>query len=280
DTNGGLKYFRYQAIKYLIPEVKSNYKQADMISEQLAMIMKTLLVKRIDSSFYAFKQSLRRYHDANRAMVKMFENDRVFIAPKLPVNEFINSDNEAELIKLFEESTDPNTIRQLSRSDFREGFYEGLLHDQRILDELVAKWEKADEDPKLDELVKRMEAEVCAKDINTQGELVVFSESKETTLYLYEEVKKRGFTKLLAVDSENVKDLVGVIAENFDANHNAMLQKDDYDFVITTEVLAEGVNLHRANIIVNYDIPWNATRLMQRIGRVNRVGTKAPNIYI
>lgn len=280
DTNGGLKYFRYQAIKYLKPEVKANYKQADMISEQLAIIMKTLLVKRIDSSFFAFKQSLRRYHDANRAMVKMFENDRVFIAPKLSVNEFINSDNEAELIKLFEESTDPNTIRQLSQADFREGFYEGLLHDQRILDELMAKWEKVDEDPKLEELVKRLKTEFFSKDINNQGKLVMFSESKETTHYLYEELKKRGFTKLLAVDSENVKDLVGVIAENFDANHNAMLQKDDYNFIITTEVLAEGVNLHRANIIVNYDIPWNATRLMQRIGRVNRVGTKAPNIYI
>lgn len=280
NTNGGLKYFRYQAIKYLIPEIKSNYKQADMISEQLAIIMKTLLVKRIDSSFYAFKQSLRRYHDANRAMVKMFENDRVFIAPKLSVNEFINNDNEAELIKLFEESTDPNAIRQLSQADFREGFYEGLLHDQRILDQLVAKWDKVEDDPKLDELVKRLKTEFFSKSINNQGKLVMFSESKETTLYLYDELKKRGFTKLLAVDSENVRDLVDTIAENFDANHNTMLQKDDYNFIITTEVLAEGVNLHRSNIIINYDIPWNATRLMQRIGRVNRVGTKAPNIYI
>src|SRR5690606_3031090 len=67
-ANGGLKYFRYQAIKYLKDEVKGVYKQADMISDQLAMLMKTLLVKRIDSSFHAFKMSLHRYHQANSAM--------------------------------------------------------------------------------------------------------------------------------------------------------------------------------------------------------------------
>ncbi len=49
---------------------------------------------------------------------------------------------------------------------------------------------------------------------------------------------------------------------------------------MTTEVLAEGVNLHRANVILNYDTPWNATRLMQRVGRVNRIGSKAPMVYV
>lgn len=281
DTNEGLKYFRYQAIKFLKPEVKENYKQADMISEQLAKIMKTLLVKRIDSSFHAFRMSLQRYRDANAAMVKMFENKRVYIAPKLGVSEFINDDNEAELIKVLEESDDPNLIRQLSPDDFLPGFHEGLVHDQKILDSLMERWNKVrDRDPKLDELVHRLKKELFQKKINDQGKLVIFSESKETSLYLYDELKKKGFTKMLAVDSENVKDLVEAIAENFDANHNPMLQKDDYNIIITTEVLAEGVNLHRSNIILNYDIPWNATRLMQRIGRVNRVGTKSEKIYI
>ena len=49
--------------------------------------------------------------------------------------------------------------------------------------------------------------------------------------------------------------------------------------MITSDVLAEGVNLHRANVIINYDSPWNATRLMQRIGRVNRIGSVADKIY-
>ena len=52
------------------------------------------------------------------------------------------------------------------------------------------------------------------------------------------------------------------IIENFDAKVH--FPKDDYRILITTEVLAEGVNLHRSNVVINYDIPWNPTRLMQR----------------
>ena len=50
--------------------------------------------------------------------------------------------------------------------------------------------------------------------------------------------------------------------------------------MITTDVLAEGINLHRSNIIINYDLPWNPTKIMQRVGRVNRVGSKNKEIYI
>ena len=56
--------------------------------------------------------------------------------------------------------------------------------------------------------------------------------------------------------------------------------KNDYDIIFTTEVLAEGVNLHRSNVLINYDVPWNSTRLMQRIGRVNRIGTEANQINV
>jgi ERCC4-related helicase len=278
--NNGLKYFRYQAIKYLKPDLKEIYKQADMISEQLAKLMETLLVKRIDSSFHAFKMSLSRYHQANLAMVKMFENDRIYIAPKLNVNEFIHDDNEKELQEILEESTDPNLIRQFTTEDFRAGFIEGIRHDQKILDQLVELWAPVKTDPKLDKLVEKLKTELFSKEINDNGKLVIFSESKETTTYLYDELIKRGFTKLMAIDSSNMSSFVDVIAENFDANYDITKHKEDYNIIITTEVLAEGVNLHRANIILNYDIPWNATRLMQRIGRVNRVGTKSKRIYI
>ena len=69
------------------------------------------------------------------------------------------------------------------------------------------------------------------------------------------------------------------IVTNFDANWAADKQVNEYNIIITTEVLAEGVNLHRSNVIIHYDTPWNSTKLMQRIGRVNRIGTKANAIY-
>ena len=103
------KYYRYQAIKYLVPKKKAKYKKADMISIQLAGIMKTLLVKRIDSSLYAFKQSLKRYYQANKVMLGMFEKGVIYIAPNLKVNELLSEGKEEELIQLIEEAqyTDP-----------------------------------------------------------------------------------------------------------------------------------------------------------------------------
>ena len=84
----------------------------------------------------------------------------------------------------------------------------------------------------------------------------------------------------MAITAANRDALSKTIAENFDANVPPEEQKDDFNVLITTEVLAEGVNLHRANVILNYDTPWNSTRLMQRIGRVNRIGSKEDFVYV
>lgn len=55
---------------------------------------------------------------------------------------------------------------------------------------------------------------------------------------------------------------------------------DQFDVLVTTDVLAEGINLHRANALINYDLPWNPTRIMQRVGRINRVGTEYTEIFV
>jgi len=82
------------------------------------------------------------------------------------------------------------------------------------------------------------------------------------------------------VDSKSRKEKMPIIRSNFDANILKSEQKNNFNIVISTEVLAEGINLHRANVIVNYDTPWNSTRLMQRIGRVNRIGSIAKEVYV
>jgi superfamily II DNA or RNA helicase len=276
-----LTYYRYQAIKFLVPEKKKKYKNAELASLQLKFIMKTLLVKRLDSSFYAFKQSLERFAQATANMVKMFEDNRIFIAPNVDVNKYIEEDNEDELLKVLVnlQDTDP-TIEICTAADFEVDFINGLKNDFEILQNLVNEWRNVTTDPKLDIFKDHLKNTLLSSKINKEGKLVVFSESQETTDYLFKELTKAGFAQILVCSSKNRKDKFPLIRENFDANIPAAEKKDDYNIVISTEVLAEGVNMHRANVIVNYDTPWNSTRLMQRIGRVNRIGSVAKEIYI
>jgi len=276
-----LTYNRYQAIKFLVPEKKKKYKNAELASLQLKHIMKTLLIKRLDSSFYAFRKSLERFAQATANMVKMFESNRIFIAPNVDVNKYIENDQEEELLQLLIDlqDTDP-TIEICTANDFEDSFINGLKNDFDILQNLVNEWEKVKTDPKLDIFKDYLKNKLLSSKINKEGKLVVFSESQETTDYLSKELKKGGFDKILTVSSKNRKDKFPLIRENFDANLKKEEQKDEYNIVISTEVLAEGVNMHRANVIVNYDTPWNSTRLMQRIGRVNRIGSTAKEIHI
>ena len=93
---------------------KKKYPKADQTSKQLASIMKTMLVKRIDSSFFAFKKSLHRYHQANQVMLNMFEKGVIYIAPNLKVNELLSAGKEEELIRLIEESKESRTMCAIS----------------------------------------------------------------------------------------------------------------------------------------------------------------------
>ena len=108
--------------------------------------------------------------------------------------------------------------------------------------------------------------------------MVIFSEAIDTVQSLARAIKAKGY-KTLVITAANRDEMEHTIEENFDANYEGVW-RDDYNVIITTEVLAEGVNLHRANVILNYDTPWNSTRLMQRIGRVNRIGSKEPFVYV
>lgn len=287
--SGGLTYNRYRAIAFLSnPKLKEKYERADLIAAQLAQIMKTMLVKRIDSSFLAFTKSLRRFRDATQAMLTMFERGTIYIAPSLHVSDYILEGREDELIEAIAEAseTDP-TITVCKPGDFRPEFLSGLQHDGAILNELLAAWEQVTTDPKLDEFLACLRGEggrqnLLAKPFNETGKLVIFSEARDTTLHLSEKLNAAGFGPVLTVDSHNRKAVMPVVRANFDANvaHDAEHRKDDYKILISTEVLAEGVNLHRAHVIVNYDTPWNSTRLMQRIGRVNRIGSTAAAVHV
>ncbi len=90
-------------------------------------------------------------------------------------------------------------------------------------------------------------------------------------------MKNKFGDNLLAVSGSSSAVTRQKVIENFDPG--ARFPKDDFRILVSTEVLSEGVNLHRANVVINYDLPWNPTRLMQRVGRINRVDTKFDLIH-
>ncbi len=274
-----LAYARYQAIAYLKAEASNGlYDNAELISRSLAGIRKNGLVKRLESSFYAFKISVDNFRQANENMINMWENDRIFIAPDMDINKLYElgyTDDEIEE-KLNEKAEDNPKNAVFKREDFNPIYIDLLRKDQQLLDDMWLEWECIDDDDdskfaKFEDLLKH---ELFKKDRNPEGKVVVFSESVDTIEYL---AKRIGRKDVMVISAQNRSSLFKTIRENFDANWKT--KKNDYNIILTSDVLAEGVNLHRSNIIINYDTPWNSTRLMQRIGRVNRIGSQSDTIY-
>ena len=274
-----LTYARYQAIAYLKPEVANGlYDNAELISRSLAGIRKNGLVKRLESSFYAFQVSIENFHQANQNMIDMFDNDKVYIAPDLDINLLLESGLSEEEIeeKLNAKASNNPKNAIFHAADFRPEFIDMLHDDQAILEQMSADWKDiSDEDDskfaKFNELLKH---ELFRSDRNPEKKLVVFSESVDTVDYLKRRINRKD---VLVISAQNRNKQFKTIRENFDANYKQKF--NEYNIILTTDVLAEGVNLHRSNVIVNYDTPWNSTRLMQRIGRVNRIGSASKHIY-
>lgn len=299
---GSLNYYRYRAIEYLVnQEDRNQYKNRNLnvenISRRLARIMQILLVKRLESSFSAFKQSLRNLQQYTENMIMMLKDDVVFICPDIDVNAELNTELKSKKYgKKVTKEDCYNDIRkkikqkggknkEFRTADFSEKYIVDLQEDKEIIDRLCKRWDRFNDDPKLDIFTREIYQTLFNKEINNPNgydkpKLVIFTEALATLQELKKKIEGRTKYKVLAISAENRKEKETIIRENFDANYPKELQKDDYDIIITTEVLAEGVNLHRSNVIVNYDTPWNSTRLMQRIGRVNRIGSKEDFVYI
>jgi ERCC4-related helicase len=276
-----IKYYRYQAIRFLREDLQdAYYDQAVLISKSLAGIMKTLMVKRLESSFHAYQITLNNLLVSTQRMIRMFESDKVLIAPDLNINELIEKGFSMEDIEslIIELSTEKPKNNIFKAEDFDPTLLPGLRKDEILLQELSNEWAKVEEDPKIEQLFHALENELLKRDRNPTGQLILFTESNDTADYLADKLEKRIGKGVLKVSSANRNKIFETIQENFDANYIGK-RKDDYQILITTDVLAEGVNLHRANVLVNYDTPWNATRLMQRIGRINRIGSVAGVVY-
>ena len=285
DDDTTIGFYRYCAIgMFKNEEHKKLYEKRNLTVEstmkRLQKIMRILLVKRLESSKTAFKASLNNLRHYTQNMLDMLDKDQVFVCPDIDVNgEFAKANyNFAKATAAIEEKRIKKGGNNLcfSASDFNDDYKTKLENDRKIIDSLYERWSANEDDPKMDAFVESLDSVLFNPQTNTSGKLVIFTESVDTQNAIAKKAGKKH--KVLQVSAANRNELQDTIKANFDAN--ASEQRDDYDIIVTTEVLAEGVNLHRANVILNYDTPWNATRLMQRIGRVNRIGSDAKEVRV
>ncbi len=264
QTVAGLTYARYSPASYL-----NNWATQLEAAQQkwLVWIMRTSLVKRLDSSFEAFKMSLSRILWNYEKFLEMYEKWDVFMSKKIDVYDLIENDFD-QLLSLVES----DDVIKHNKSEFNADFKKDLVNDYTILSELHKKWLAVKKDPKLDTLKNHLSSELHGKKV------IIFTESKETAFYLADKLTEIYGDRIFAYSGSSDDAEKQKIKRSYDPNNKN--QEDNIDILITTDVLAEGINLHKSNVIINYDIPWNPTRVIQRIWRVNRVGTKHQNVVI
>lgn len=263
------KYSRYTPYLYL----KNKDKYRDKISSQHNMggFMKGILVKRLESSFYAFRMTLDRFIKSYQNFIDMYENGDVYISKKANVYDLLDSGDTKKLMNLVEHQD----AAKFTSKEFEPRFIRDLRNDLTKLEYLRDMWADIDCDPKLDEFRNQLTGNPIIKG----AKIIVFTESTETAEYLYDNLKDVYGSRIVCFSGKSSDNLKSVIEDSFNPK-NKDKNNDKYDLLITTDILAEGINLHRANVIVNYDLPWNPTRIMQRVGRINRVGTEYDRIYV
>jgi SNF2 family DNA or RNA helicase len=157
---------------------------------------------------------------------------------------------------------------------FKAALKKDLLADAKVLTTILQRcgtWQ-ASEDTKLLALI-----ELIAQH-HGQEKVLVFTQFADTVRYLTEELKRAGITQVEGVtgDSENP----AAIAWRFSprSNQKPIPKAEELRVLVATDVLSEGLNLQDCAIIVNYDLPWAIIRLIQRAGRVDRIGQTADHI--
>lgn len=295
NTIGKYGYYRYLIYPNLTLEGQKIYQERmgtkkngefyEQTAERLTGLMKSLMFKRFESSFYSFKQTLKRQIISLHTLVEMLENGKVYIPMKNLSNleayyEALESDSENGIDEEFLEKYG-DKIMELDCEDFKPDYLNKLKNDLAVLRVLLEKWEEITEDSKLEKLVEQVKVQLERKIQGDTPKVIIFTEARTTAHYLKNKLKELlPQYGLLQVDSDNRKDYQDKIKENFDANLSQEQWKHDIQILISTDTLSEGVNMHRADTLINYDAPWNATILMQRVGRINRVGTQHDSIFV
>ncbi len=242
------KYARYMPMLYYEGKLDQLEEQSQ---RNMGRFMRILLVKRLESSFFAFRNSIDRFMHSYELFLEELEKGSVYVSKKhsQKVFELLENDNDEAIQKLLDEGK----AEKYKSQDFRKELKDDLEHDLAVLREIKAMWQDVKRDPKFLKFKHELEKHKAL----SKNHVIIFTESKETAEYLFKNINEVEPGKVLLFTSEVGESIRDKVIENFDAR--ARNKKDEYRILVSTEVLSEGVNLHRSNVVVNYDIPWNPT---------------------
>ncbi len=266
--------------------------------KQVIGLIRTLLLKRLESSFKAFEASVEDLLVKMVQFVKKWEparyeawdtsNRRWWSIVQKHVDERLEREG-------FEEDNDLPDIPmyQIDPKDHdMHKLLEDVEEDMRLLTDFLSKIyrrfyvsgkegvvEDPTKDDKLQQLLKTLENEPLLKG----RKVLIFTEFRDTARYLARQLKAAGIENLEQIDSGRNVDNREQIIKRFAPHYNCRFDKDNLydsefdralknpiDVLVSTDVLSEGLNLQDASLMMNYDLHWNPVRLMQRIGRVDR----------
>jgi len=297
DAENGFSGARYQSVSYIkdrkaFLETYGNFfDDGDLRTAQanLAVFMRRLLVQRFESSKYAFQSTLDNMIHSHEIILKWWDKGYVPIRKK---EDLIDPDDLEEFDSIDEinaqiesgDSIDIESIKKIAlpipKDRFENTYATSVRNDLQLLQQIKRDWSSNDMtelDPKQEQTEHKL-GELLNE--APDRKIVIFSSYSDTAEYIAKSLKAHGFERTLLYTGSSSNDVKKIISQNFDASYDGEF-KNDYDIIVATDALSEGFNLHRAGVIINYDIPYNPTRVVQRIGRINRINEKMFNkIYI
>lgn len=259
-------------------EKLSSIRQAQV---NIAKFMRRLLVRRFESSVGAFNLSLKNMITSSEVILDWYINREevpIFKKGALPDMEDLNEMSDTERESLFSKLEGKGLIL-IPAEELQPEFEQHLRSDIELLKEIQAEWINNTNDPKYVFLAQKI-GDIVAKD--RKRKIIIFTEFSDTANYIHQKMLADGFKRVFKYSSEDATDEnKRIIRANFDAGLDVAKQSDDYDVIIATDAISEGFNLHRAGVVINYDIPYNPTRVIQRVGRINRINKKVfDELYI
>ena len=277
-AEGELTYARYGLWNYVLPEKSKEAPYTDLqrAGSNLRGLVRVLLFKRFESSVYAFRETVRRLIRVHRSFLSALAEGIV------PAGE------EAESILIesdpAEETSLVDALREVSGGYPPEGFDLDLLksHIQRdlsLLRKILALVENIS--PAEDDKLRTLKARLSEPPLN-RGKVLIFTQYADTARYLYENLnpgEARDDIEVVYSQQKSKARVVGRFAPRANPEYRFQPGESEVNTLISTDVLAEGLNLQDCDKIVNYDLHWNPVRLIQRFGRIDRIGSSNDKVY-